>query len=264
MILVGGMRLRVARGGEGSPLLLINGLGAGLEMWEPFVARLSRREVSPSTFPEPGSRRPGADRLRMPTLASRVVAALQRELGYDRMDVLGYSLGGLVAQELAYRTPAQVRRLVLVATTPGMPSIPPHPLVTLMMLSPARYYDRRIAQFVVPRIAGGRTAREPGALQTGLDLRLVRPPSTRGYLHQLYAAAGWSSRRWLRRLRQPTLVIHGDEDPVVPVANARYLARAIPNARLQVVPRAGHLLLLDEPERAVMAIEDFLEADPFP
>src|SRR2546421_3033117 len=112
--------LRVARIGAGEPLLLINGLGANLEMWQPLVGALAgERELI--AFDLPGTGRSAQPRwpLRMPHLA-QVVTELLDELGHDRLDVLGYSLGGIVAQELAHRDPDRIRRLVLCATTPGL------------------------------------------------------------------------------------------------------------------------------------------------
>jgi poly(3-hydroxyalkanoate) depolymerase len=262
-VLVAGQRLRVARHGTGPPLLLLNGLGASLEMWDGFVRRVGGREVITLDLPGAGLSPPGRWPMRMASLA-RLIAGLQEQLGYVSVDVLGYSLGGLLAQEFAHRSPDRVRRLVLAATTPGMLSVPPSPLVTLMMLSPARYYDRRLARLIVPRIAAGETARDHDVLANGLEQRLAKPPSLTGYLHQLYAASGWTSHRWLHRLPQPTLVVHGDQDPVVPLVNARYLARTIPQARLHVVAGAGHLMLVDEPARAAPVIERFLDEAPFP
>ena len=258
MVSVRGIRIRVARAGQGPPLLLINGLGASLEMWDALVGQLSGRELV--AFDLPGAGLSGHRRwpMRMPELAN-TTGALLTSLGYERVDVLGYSFGGLLAQELAYRFASRVRRLVLAATTPGIPSVPPYPHVALMMLSPARYHDERLARFIVPRIAGGRTARDPQTLHAGLSLRLARPPSLTGYVHQLYAATGWSSYPWLHRLRQPTFVLHGDNDPVVPLINARFLARCIAGARLHVVRGGGHLFLLDEPRTAARAITRFLD-----
>jgi len=250
--------LRVARIGEGAPLLLINGLGANLEMWRPFV-----RELSPAheviAFDLPGTgRSAGLHRpIRMPQLA-QVVTELLDELGYEQLDVLGYSLGGIVAQELAHRAPDRVRRLVLCATTPGLPSMPPDPLVTALMLTPARYWNRRLAEMILPVIAGGRTARDPGILQAGLEQRLIQPPSALGYLFQLYALSGWSSHPWIRTLHHRALVLHGDRDPVVPLRNGRFLADALPHGRLEVIGGAGHLFLLDEPRSATPALASFL------
>lgn len=251
--------LRVARAGEGPALLLINGLGANLEMWQPFVNEMHGRELI--AFDLPGTGQSARSRLpmRMPALA-RLVTQLLDRLGHQRIDVLGYSLGGLLAQELAHRAPDRVGRLVLCATAPGVPSVPPSPLVAMLMLSPARYYDRRLAELIVPMIAGGRTARDRGALNAGLVARLSQPPTPIGYLHQLYAVSGWSSHPWIRRLRQRTLIVHGDRDPVVPLINARYLAKVIPRGALRIVQGGGHLFLLDEPGSAAPAIEAFLSA----
>jgi poly(3-hydroxyoctanoate) depolymerase len=187
-----------------------------------------------------------------------VVTEMLDELGYGQLDVLGYSLGGIVAQELARRAPERIHRLVLCATTPGVPSIPPDPIVTALMLTPARYWNRQLAELILPIIAGGRTARDRGVLQAGLRQRLVQPPSAVGYLYQLYALSGWSSHAWIRRVQHPALVLHGDRDPVVPLANGRYLADALPHGRLEVVGGAGHLFLLDEPASVAPAVTEFL------
>jgi poly(3-hydroxyoctanoate) depolymerase len=250
--------LRLARIGAGQPLLLINGLGANLEMWQPLVRELAgEREVIGFDLPGAGrSARPQWP-LRMPQLAD-VVTELLDHLGYERLDVLGYSLGGIVAQELAHRAPDRARRLVLCATTPGLPSVPPDPVVSALMLTPARYWNRRLAEVIVPIIAGGRTARDGRALQTGVNDRLLQPPSALGYLYQLYAMAGWSSHPWIRSVRHHALVLHGDRDPVVPLANGRYLAEALPNGRLHVVPGAGHLFLFDEPDSVAAELKAFL------
>ena len=256
MMQIDGLPMRVVRSGEGPPLMLINGLGAGLEMWSPFVRRINGREVI--TFDLPGVGHSGHGKLpkRMGALA-RLVTSILDELGHDSVDLLGYSLGGLLAQEVSHRFPSRIGRLVLAATNPGLPSVPPNPMAAALMLTPARYYNRRFAQFAIPIIAGGRTARDEGVLNRGINVRISDPPTTSGYLHQLFAICGWSSHLWLRRIRQPTLVLHGDEDPLVPLVNARYLAKTIPRSRLHIVPGAGHLFLLDQPDDAIDAIESF-------
>jgi poly(3-hydroxyoctanoate) depolymerase len=250
--------LRVARSGHGSPLLLISGLGANLEMWHPFVAELGgTRELIAFDLPGAGGSARPRWPMRMAQLA-RLVAEVLDRFGYTRLDVLGYSLGGAVAQEFAHRAPDRVGRLVLCATSPGLPSIPPNPIVATLMLTPARYWNRQLAEMILPIIAGGRTARDRAALHAGIEERLSRPPTALGYLYQLYAVTGWSSHPWLGTLRQQTLVVHGDRDPVVPLANGRYLADALPHGHLAVVKGAGHLFLLDEPESATPAIQSFL------
>ena len=253
-----GLRLRVGRHGTGAPLLLITGIGAHLDMWAPFAAHAGERELV--AFDPPGaglSQRPGLP-LRMSGLA-RVVTEMLDVLGLGRVDVLGYSFGGGLAQELAYRAPERVRRLVLCATAPGLGGSPPRPMAALMLASPARYYHPRLLELSIAHIAGGRTAREPGALDRQAAERLLHPPSPIGYAYQLYAVAGWSSLPWLRRVRHRTLVVSGEDDPAVPLRNGRLLAGRLPDARLHVVPGGGHLFLLDEPENAAPVIRAFLD-----
>jgi pimeloyl-ACP methyl ester carboxylesterase len=190
-----------------------------------------------------------------------VVAQMLDALRLEQVDVLGYSFGGALAQELARRAPDRVRRLVLCATGPGLGGAPPKPLAALMLATPARYYHPRLLALTVPYIAGGRTARDPGVLAAHARERLQQPPSALGYAFQLYAITGWSSLPWLHRVSQPTLVVAGEDDPSVPLRNARLLAARLPDACLHVVKGGGHLFLLDEPENAVDAILGFLDGD---
>lgn len=255
-----GVRLRVHRSGDGAPLLLINGLGASLEMWGPLLAHLPQRDVI--AFDLPGAGRSSVPRvpLRMRGIAN-IVAELMCKLGVGPADVLGCSFGGVVAQELAHRHPTMVNRLILAATSAGWPAWPPSPLVVWLMMTPARYYDRRLAAAIVPVIAGGRTARDRAVLQASIDQRVASPPTLRGYLQQLYAITGWTSQPWLGGLQQPTLVLHGSRDPIVPVANARWMACRIPHATMAEIPAAGHMVLFDEPDRAAAEITRFLSPE---
>ncbi|QEC48022.1 alpha/beta fold hydrolase [Baekduia soli] len=257
MVRVGDLRLRVSRQGAGPPLLLIGGLGANLEMWRPLRRHLGDRHTI--AFDAPGTGRSTTPRipLRMRALA-RVVRGLLDELGEDRVDVLGYSFGGALAQQLAHDAPARVGRLILAATNSGAVSVPGRPLSVVHLMSPLRYHSAEYLRRAVPVMAGGRTARDPEALRRHTADRLVAPPSLWGYQSQMYAMTGWTSALWLHRLPCPTLVLSGDDDPLVPLANARFLARRIPGARLHIVPGGGHLFLIDQPEDAADVITQFL------
>jgi poly(3-hydroxyoctanoate) depolymerase len=238
--------------------LLLTGIGANIEMWGPFVRHLHGREIIALDAPGTGlSARPRYP-LRMRGLA-RVVASLLDELELAAADVLGYSFGGLLALELAYRSPSRVRRLVLCATAQGLPVVPPNPLPALMLMTPARYYNQQLFNFMVPRIAGGRTRRDPSQLESQLAARLARPPQLLGYAYQLYAASGWTAVPWLWRVRQPTLILAGDDDPIIPLANPRIMTRLMPNARLRIIEGGGHLFLLDQPESVTTDIRAFLD-----
>jgi poly(3-hydroxyalkanoate) depolymerase len=256
---VNGLGLRVAeRPGDGTPLLLVMGIGAHLDMWGPLERQLDGCHVI--AFDAPGTGE--SDRPRRPPRMSglaRIVVALLDVLGHDVVDVLGVSFGGALAQELALRHPERIRRLVLCATSPGLIAVPPKPLPALLLMTPARYYHPKVFRATMPLVAGGRTARDPEVLERQAAARLSKPPNLLGYAYQLYAATGWTSVHWLHRLTQPTLVIAGDDDRSIPLANARLLARRIPDARLHVVKGGGHLFVIDEPASITGELAAFLD-----
>jgi poly(3-hydroxyoctanoate) depolymerase len=259
---VDGVRLRTSVRGSGRPLLLITGLGASLDLAWPFEQELAARGVQAVGFDAPGVGQSTAYRRprRIPGVA-RTVERMLDALGYDQVDVLGVSLGGAVAQQLAHQAPRRVRRLVLAATAPGLGGVPGSPSVLLALATPRRYYQPDYYRRVAGRIYGGQARRDPDALLHGSLARFIERPSVWGYLGQLYAISGWTSLPWLRKLRQPTLVLAGDDDPIVPLVNGRILARCIPGARLRVVRGGGHLLLLERPAAIAAVVAGFLAAE---
>jgi poly(3-hydroxyoctanoate) depolymerase len=256
---VDGVRLRTSVRGTGPPVLLITGLGASLDLAQPFERELTARGVQAVSFDAPGvgQSTPYTWPRRMPGIA-RTVRRMLDVLGYDRVDVLGVSLGGVIAQQLARQAPGKVRRLVLAATGPGLGGVPGSPDVLLALATPRRYYQPDYYRSIAGRIYGGDARRDPDALLHGSIARFIERPSMRGYAGQLYAISGWTSLPWLRTLRQPTLVLNGDDDPIVPLVNGRILARFIPDARLHVVPGGGHLFLLERPADMAALVADFL------
>ena len=101
-------------------------------------------------------------------------------------------------------------------------------------------------------------AKTPNALLHGSLARFTHRPTVRGYVGQIYSIAGWTSTPWLWRLRQPTLVLAGNDDPIVPLINGRILAWLIPDARLQVIAGAGHLFILEDPAGVAARVCEFL------
>jgi poly(3-hydroxyalkanoate) depolymerase len=184
------------------------------------------------------------------------VAALMTRLGHQEFDVFGLSWGGGLAQQLAVQSRKRVRRVVLVATGTGMLMVPAHPRVLRIMSTPRRHRDPDYAAKVAPLIYGGSMRSDPGrgaALLHGA----TRSGPKRGYYYQLAAMTGWSSLPFLRLIRQPTLVMGGDDDPIIPVANPRMQARLIPHARLHVY-HGGHLGILTEADELAPIIDTFL------
>jgi poly(3-hydroxyoctanoate) depolymerase len=262
---VAGTRLRVAVSGEGPPLLLLMGIGGNLDMWGPITDHLPGRQLI--AFDAPGTGASPFDRpRRMPGLAD-LAAGLLDALEIDRTDVLGYSFGGALAQQLAHSHPDRVSRLILGATMCGLGGLPARPEVLFHLSHPLRYTSKRYLRWVSPRIYGGMSRRSPeaGAEAATMAARLSRPPSTIGYVGQLWAIWGWSSLPWLPALEMPTLILAGDDDPIIPLFNARILSWRLPNAQLHVVKGGGHLFLLDQAEDIAGVIDGFLgheEAEP--
>jgi pimeloyl-ACP methyl ester carboxylesterase len=250
------LELFVRERGEGQPLLLINGLGGNVDMWDAVEDRFSTfaRTI---TFDCPGCGRSPVLRgaATIPRLATMVSTALD-ELGYEQVDVLGFSLGGLIAQQLAHDHDRRIRRLALVATACGWGSMPGSPEALALVAMPLRYHSRFL--YDQTRWLLAPADRELLERATELsDLRLKYPPSLFGYMAQLWAGALWSSLPWLRSVATPTLVVHGDGDRLVPYANAVQLARHLPVSRLHVVPDEGHLLVFDPESAAVPRLADF-------
>ncbi len=257
---VGNLRTPTGNGDGGTPpLLLCNGIGGAIELWEPLRAALGR-------YPSIAFDAPGVAESSVPTcpptmtgLAGTVVRLLDH-LGVDRVDALGVSWGGALAQELAYRHPDRIRRLVLCATGAGGLMVPGHPRVMAILATPLRYWSPSYLTRVAPVLYGPDIVDDPEMLSRQRHIRFTRSPSGRGYLYQVLALRRFVSGLWLHRLHQPTLVLHGDADPIVPVANGRILAARIPNARLVTVPGGGHLFLLTRPVEMARRITDFLTA----
>jgi pimeloyl-ACP methyl ester carboxylesterase len=252
----GGVDLFVRERGVGHPLLMINGLGANLEMWGPCEQRLSASSRT-IVFDAPGTGRSGTPAwpLSIPAVAKIVLGALD-ELGYERVDVLGFSLGGLTAQELAHRAPDRVRRLALCSTACGWGSVPGTPEALALIALPQRYYSRSFSEQTNWLLSPADDAllRRLTALT---DARLRHPPSLFGYLSQVWAGSLWSSLGWLSSVHVPTLVVHGAEDQLVPAANSVQLARLLPQSRLHLLPDEGHFIVFDPDSSTLSLLEDF-------
>ena len=239
-VTVGNQQLRVdvrAGNGTGTPLLMCCGIGASFEVLQPLVDALDPGiDIIRFDAPGVGGSPVGALPNGFPQLA-RMLDRLLDELGYHRVDVLGFSWGGALAQQFAVQHAGRCRRLVLISTNTGVLSVPAAPSVLAKMVTPHGSDDYAAA------MAGSVHGRDSRA-RTDAVRRLFRHTRVTlagpGYLHQLAATASWSSLPFLTLIRQPVLVMGGDDDPIVPVANARILATLIPNATLHVFP-GGHL-----------------------
>jgi poly(3-hydroxyalkanoate) depolymerase len=248
------VRYSVQPGSGDAVLLLFNGIGASMELLQPFVDELRSTTIIAYDAPGAGASTPPGYPWR-PRRHVALAATLLDRLGYDTVDVLGVSWGGVLAQQFAHQYPARCRRLILAATTPGHIMVPGRLSVLLRMASPLRYISPDYMQSIAGKIYGGslRTNKLGARQHAGR----MQPPSTLGYYYQVLSLFGWSSLPWLHKLQQPTLVLAGDDDPIIRLCNCRVLANCIPDSRLRVVD-CGHLFLLTRASVLAPEIEDFL------
>jgi pimeloyl-ACP methyl ester carboxylesterase len=254
----GRLRLFVRECGNGYPLLLINGMGANVEMWGLSQERLAgvARTIS---FDAPGM---GRSRTSPAVLTHpvyvKIICRLLDELGVERCDVLGFSFGGTIAQQLARTAPDRVRRVALVGSSCGWGGVPPagRPVIAHSL----RYYAR-VAYDHANRLLD-RMPRDPDSdtLRAQTAARPGHPPTITGLAKQCLAGATWSSLHWIATLRAPTLVIAGERDAIVPPANALMLARHLPHGRCHVLAGEGHMMLLDPDSRVHSLLLDFFSS----
>lgn len=256
-----GRALRVSvRAGDGRApaLLMCNGIGSSLEILDPFVDAIDpRRTVIRFDVPGVGGSPPPTIPYLLPTL-SLALTDLLDQLGHPgQVDVMGFSWGGGLAQHFAVQHRRRCRRLVLAATGTGSLMVPAHPRVLSRMMTPRRHRDPDYAQRIASEIYGGTMRTHPARAREILHANTRAGPK-RGYYYQLAASAGWTSLPFLALIRQPTLIIAGDDDPIIPAVNARIMARGIPKAQLHLY-RGGHLALVTEPREFAGVVDAFLD-----
>jgi 3-oxoadipate enol-lactonase len=250
------MKIAWEERGSGAPLLLIQGLGYARWSWEPIVPRLAERYrvlffdnrgIGESDKPEG----PYTARL----MAGDALQVLD-EAGVDRAHVLGASLGGMIAQELAVAAPERVDKLVLCCTTPGGAATVPMPDVTVRLFAEAATLPPEVAlrRFVENALAPD----APTELVERLfDLRVANPLDPAGW--QAQAAAGIGFAGVDGAIAAPTLLVTGTEDNVVDPRNSDVLAERIPGAELERIEGAGHLFFWEQPDAFVRIVEGFLQ-----
>jgi 3-oxoadipate enol-lactonase len=251
------VRIAWERRGDGPPLLLIHGLGYARWGWESVVEPLAEdfslllfdnRGIGESDAP------PGP--YTVAELAGDTLGVLDAA-GVERAHVLGTSLGGMVAQELALAAPERVDRLVLACTTPGGPSAAPMPQRTVQLFAEGPTLPPEVAlrRFVENALAPGA---DPAIVDRILEHRLATAQPLTAWQAQAAAGMTFDAADRIATIEAPTLVLHGTDDFVVDPANADLLLSRIPGARLELFPGTGHLFFWEQPERFVRAVKEFL------
>ena len=258
VITVNNQRLRVAiRPGNGSrnPLLLMNGIGVNLELLQVFVDALDpAREVIRFDVPGIGGSPSPAMPYTFLSLA-HLVARMLDHLGYKQVDVLGVSWGGALAQQFALQHSSRCRRLILASTSTGLTMIPGRLDALARMATPRSYTEPSYLKEADPDLSSEGLQWESEVVSEAAPA--LRLGGSRGYLYQLLAGMGWTSLPWLWLIRQPTLILAGNEDPILPPINAKIMQRLIPRAKLYIFS-GGHMGLLTHTRELAYVVEQFL------
>lgn len=254
----GDIRLEWEEHGSGDPVLLIHGLGYARWGWGPLVAPLAEhfrvitfdnRGIGGSSIP------PGP--YTAAEMATDVLAVLDAA-GVGSAHIVGTSLGGMIAQEIAIDHEARVARLVLICTTPGAPEAHPIPAGTLQLIAEAPSLPPEVSlrKFVVNALG---TEPDPDLVETIFALRIANQPDLVGWGAQAMAGATYSGGERAAAINSPTLLIAGTGDLVVDYRNSELLADMIPDSTLTLVPDAGHLVFWEHPDLVASAIIGFLQ-----
>jgi len=256
-----GVKLVYDEQGDGEPLLFVQGLGYDRFGFGPLprllaedfrVVIFDNRGVGDSDVPEgPYS---------VPEMAADAIAVLDAA-GIESAHVLGVSLGGFIAQELALSYPERVRKLVLVSTAPGMqPPCHPMPQRGVEAFAQFQTLDREAGfRLMVENSLGDHGVRErPELVEEIYRYRLERGPTLAGWQAQAVAGATFDAYDRIGAIAAPTLVIQADDDCVVDPRNADLLVERIPDARLHLIADRGHLAIWEEGESVAPVVREFL------
>ena len=257
---VDGRDLHYLRRGEGEPLLLIQGMSGTHVSWgEAFEAALESAGLELITYDHRGVGY--SARVEGPFTIERLAddaAGLLDALGLQEVHVLGISMGGMVAQELALRHASRLRTLTLGCTSSGGPNGPQAPPGTSELLGAAVLSgDRERALRVGFEVnVSARHAAEPGAYDVFRAMALELPVPVPVILMQLQAITGHDTSDRLTEVRAPTLVIHGTEDRMIRVADGERIARLVPGARFEPLEGVGHMFWWEEPKHAARLVAE--------
>jgi poly(3-hydroxyalkanoate) depolymerase len=244
-----------------TPLLLCNGIGASIDLVVPFINSLDP-DLEVIAFDVPGVGGSSTPWLpyRFEGLA-KTVARMLDYLDYGQVNVFGVSWGGFLAQQFAKDYPERCKKLILAATSTGSAMVPPSAKVLGLMSSPRRYTDPEYGASIAPDIYGG-AFRDNKELATA-HAKKMQSSGGLGYYYQMAAVYWWTSIHWLHKIKQPTLVLAGNDDPLIPLINMKIIADRIPNSELHILDD-GHLFMVTQAEAISPIIMKFLAEERQP
>jgi 3-oxoadipate enol-lactonase len=260
---IDGTDIYYERRGAGEPLLLLQGLGGNSLHWgEGFLSALEDTfELVLYDHRGAGRSGPLAGEITTAALAGDAVALLDA-LGVGAAHLVGISMGGMVAQELALAHPERVRTMTLGCTFPGGPEARITDMAVVAMLAEAVLSgdDERARRAGYDVMIAPEHAADPANYAIYAEVAAQYPASIPVLMAQLEAVGGHDASGRLAGIRAPTLVIHGTADRLLDSVNGELLARLIPGARLELLDGAGHLFFWEQPERSAQLVREHAAA----
>jgi 3-oxoadipate enol-lactonase len=246
-------------GPEDAPaVLLIMGLAYPAAMWFRLVPALSERYRVLRVDNRGAGRTgdvPGAP-YTVETMAGDCLAVLDAA-GVQSAHVVGISMGGLMAQEIALTSPERVLSLCLTATHPGIAHAVVNPEAMAMLMKRGEMTPQEAAEASVPYNYAPSTPRE--RIEEDWAVRFPLAATNEGYMAQAVGTSQWDGYDRIGGIGVRTMVLHGELDALVPPENGRILAERIPGAELVLVPDANHVLMTDQPEQVAKVLLDWLD-----
>jgi 3-oxoadipate enol-lactonase len=254
-----GTELSYQRAGGGEPLLLIQGMSANHMAWgRPFSSLLERSfEVISFDNRGIGLSRPVTEAFSIAEMAADT-AALLEALEIESAHVLGISMGGMIAQELALAAPDRVRSLTLGCTSCGGTQSRPTDQAVIRALTAAvfsRDYER-VLRTGFEHVVSGTFAADPANYAAFAEAAAMYPADIPLLMSQQAAVVAHDTYGRLRGLQVPTLVVHGTEDRMLAPVNGDLVASLVPGARLELLDGAGHLFFWEQPQRSAQLLRE--------
>jgi pimeloyl-ACP methyl ester carboxylesterase len=258
---VNGVDLYYEIHGSGEPLLLLEGLGYSTWMWHRQIEYLAQhyqviifdnRGVGDSDKP---------DHPYTIEMMARDAAGLLHKLGVKKAHVLGVSMGGLIAQQLAILFPRVINKLVLCCTSHGGPNSVPMPQEIINLLNTvdeSMSAERKLVLAMSPAFRPGYMEEHPEEIEEIIHWRMEKPTPRYAWLHQFMAAAAFNVEDSVGTITTPVLILSGDQDRVLPVENAYLIQKKLPHSQMKIFPGAGHMFFWERAQEFNEMVHSFL------
>jgi pimeloyl-ACP methyl ester carboxylesterase len=245
--------------GKGYPLVMINGLGGNLNLWDPHLVEGLSKNFKLVLSDNRGTGRTDISSKEYTIrLFADDTAGLMNALGISKAHVLGLSMGGMIAQELAINYPEKISKMILCSTHCGSSKLVqssqrvPETPIDPSKMSPEDY---RKALTII--CTDDFIEENPDFVRLMAQKRLIHPTSKEAYMRQLNACRKFDTFERLHQIKTPTLVLHGRKDVLIHPKNATILTEAMPNAKLVFFEKSAHALA-EEMSEVICTITEFL------